>query len=94
MRALDRFQYQLFRFHYILGADVALCCRRFHLTRDAFVDAIDRIKVIVGQAFMETEPFGLYPVERYFASSRERVQAFEGPKPVKNVLRPPLLPGA
>ncbi len=66
-RALDEWHHRVFRFHYLLGADSSLCCRRMKLTRGKFFHAIYRIEEQLGRAFCETEPYGLYPPRDYFA---------------------------
>ncbi len=62
------FEYQFFRFHFLLGADQSLVCRRLKLTRAEFFNAKDRIVCRLGRAFHETEPFGLYPLDEYWGS--------------------------
>jgi hypothetical protein len=74
-RTLDEQQYRLFKFHFLLGADWNLCCRRLNLDRGEFFHEVYRIQQKLGRAFRELEPYALYPVEDYFSgTSKEKAQ--------------------
>jgi len=62
--------WNVFRFHYLLGADWSLCCQRLGLTRGDFFHANRRIQELCGQAFFETKPRALYPTDEYFSPSK------------------------
>ncbi|MBV9034527.1 MAG: hypothetical protein JO182_08535 [Acidobacteriaceae bacterium] len=89
-RTLDEKQYQLFKFHYLLGADWKLCCRRLGMERGAFFHEAYRIEQKLGRTFRELEPFALFPLDEYFGSTgrqeSKRIVPFpvetEGVKPV------------
>ena len=66
-RSLDDASYQLFRYHYLLGADWRLCCGRLGLERGAFFHQIYRIEGRLGRIFAELRPYALYPVDEYFS---------------------------
>ncbi len=70
-RLLDQDRYKIFRFHYILGADASLCCRRLGMTRGSFFHTIYRIEELLGEAFASMQPFALYPPRDYFAKRLE-----------------------
>ena len=65
-RTLDEFDNKVFRFHFLLGADWKLCCRRLGVDRGTFFHAIYRIEHLLGRTFRELEPYGLYPLDEYF----------------------------
>jgi hypothetical protein len=65
-RTLDDFEYQLFRFHFVLGADWKLCARRLDIDRGNFYHAVYRIEQKLGRAFREIEPYPLFPLDEYF----------------------------
>ncbi len=65
-RVLDDFEYRLFRYHFILGADWKLCGRKLHIDRGNFFHAVYRIEQKLGRAFRETEPYSLFPLDEYF----------------------------
>ncbi len=97
-RILDEFEYKLFRYHFILGADWRLCCRQLKMEKGVFFHAIYRIQQKLGRAFRELEPYALFPLDEYFAPV-VRKEASPGPKNVlqmppsvkqRGVLRPPL----
>lgn len=69
-RALDPFHYRIFRYHFLLGADWKLCCRRMGVDRGTFFHALYRIEEKLGRAFYETEPYALYPPSDYFVARR------------------------
>jgi hypothetical protein len=65
-RTLTEEEYKIFRYHFLLGADYNLCCRKLQMDRGLFFHAVYRIKRKLGKAFRETEPYPLYPLEEYF----------------------------
>src|SRR5579871_406703 len=65
-RLLSDFNYKLFRYHYLLGADWKLCCRQLKMERGAFFHAIYTIEQQLGRAFAELKPYPLYPTAEYF----------------------------
>lgn len=71
-RTLDEDHWRLFRFHYMLGADWKLCCRRLGMDRGSFFHAVYRIQQQLGRVFSELEPYGLYPVDEYFGGKIRR----------------------
>jgi hypothetical protein len=66
-RTLDELEYIVFRSHFLLGAEWNLCCERLRLDRGAFFHVIYRIQQKLGRVFRELKPYGLYPVDEYFA---------------------------
>ena len=62
--------WEIFRFHFLLGADYRLCCRRLNLERGEFFHSVYRIQATLGRAFKELEPYALFPLDEYFASGR------------------------
>lgn len=71
-RELDSFDYSIFRFHFLLGADWKLCCRQLKVDRGNFFHAVYRIQQILGCAFAEMEPYSLYPLNEYFGTTVSR----------------------
>ncbi len=65
-RHLDEGEYQIFKFHFLLGADWKLCCRRLKMDRGIFFHAVYRIQQKLGKAFRETAPYALFPLDEYF----------------------------
>jgi hypothetical protein len=66
-RNLDAWQYQLFRFQYLLGADPNLVRKRLGLQRGAYFHAMYRIEEHLGQTYTELQPYALYPTKDYFS---------------------------
>jgi hypothetical protein len=64
-RTLDDFENQLFRYHFLLGADCRLCTRRLGMDRGNF-HAVYRIEQKLGRVFREIEPYALFPLDEYF----------------------------
>src|SRR4051794_25086343 len=69
-RTLDEFQYKVFKYHFLLGADWKLCCRKLNLDRGNFFHEVYRIEQKLGRTFRELEPFALFPLDEYFNSNR------------------------
>lgn len=92
-RSLEGLEYDVFRFHFLLGADWKLCCRRLNLDRGLFFHTIYRIEQKLGRIFRELEPYSLYPLEEYFSSSMHRENRPASPvaiRPRRAPLRAPL----
>lgn len=72
-RSLDDFEYRIFRYHHLLGADWKLCTRMLKMDRGNFFHTVYRIEQKLGQVFRELKPYPLYPVRDYFRTPvRER----------------------
>jgi hypothetical protein len=65
-RSLTPWDHRIFTFHFMLGADWRLCCRRLRLDRGQFFHAIYRVQETLGRVFSELEPYSLYPPKEYF----------------------------
>jgi hypothetical protein len=68
-RYLDEFEYKLFRFHFLLGADWRLCCRQLEMEKGVFFHAVYRIQQKLGRAFRELNPYPLFPLDEYFGAT-------------------------
>ena len=66
-RSLTEEEYRIFRYHFLLGADWRLCCRKLKMDRGLFFHAVYRIERKLGRIFRELEPYGLYPLDEYFS---------------------------
>ncbi len=74
-RHLNGDEFRLFTWHYLLGADWKLCCRKLGMDRGNFFHACYRIQQRLGRVFRELQPYGLYPLEEYFhGSTHQRVE--------------------
>ena len=96
-RTLNPFEYDVFRFHFLLGADWKLCCWRLKIDRGTFFHAVYRIEQKLGKAFRELEPYSLFPLDEYFGgtirrdgSEARRTSAVVPMRPPARVLRPPV----
>lgn len=96
-RALNEEEYRIFRFHFLLGADWRLCCRRLGMDRGNFFHAVYRIQQKLGRVYRELEPFALFPLDEYFGGSvrkpltaRSNVVAMPEFKHRNRGLNPPL----
>jgi hypothetical protein len=66
-RVLTAGEYQIFRYYFLLGADWRLCMRQLKIERGVLFHWIYRIERKLGQAFAETVPYGIYPLDEYFS---------------------------
>jgi hypothetical protein len=91
-RALNPFDYKVFKFHYLLGADWKLCCRQLHMDRGNFFHAIYTIEQKLGRVFATLRPYGLYPLGEYFGGTvnTDRTVPSDGPAAHLHVLHPPM----
>lgn len=67
-------EHKLFRFHFLLGADWRLCCRKLDMEKGNFFHAVYRIQHKLGRVFRNLQPYALYPVRDYFTSGRRDKQ--------------------
>jgi hypothetical protein len=65
-RSLNDYEYTLFKYHFLLGADWKLCCRKLNIDRGTFFHEVYRIQQKLGRTFRELEPYALYPLDEYF----------------------------
>lgn len=90
-RSLSRFDYQLFTYHYLLGADWKLCCRKLKIEKGEFFHQVYRIQQKLGRVFRELEPYALYPLSEYFDGGFAAVKPCLIPEAGKvTAIRPPL----
>lgn len=96
-RTLDEEEHQLFRFHFLLGADWKLCTRRLRMDRGNFFHAVYRIEQKLGRVFREVEPYALFPIDEYYNGASRmtpaRVLTIEGPEVPQHLRfpRPPII---
>ena len=93
-RTLTEYEHRLFRYYHLLGADWKLCTRRFNLDRGQFFHFIYRMEEKLGRAFVETEPYALFPLDNYFGGSMRTVQTraiVSDPAAEREALRIPML---
>lgn len=72
-RTLDEHEYRIFKFHFLLGADWRLCCRKLNIDRGMFFHEIYRIQQKLGRTFRELEPHALFPLDEYFNGAGKTV---------------------
>ncbi len=89
-RALNKSEYKLFKFHFLLGADWRLCTRRLNIDRGTFFHSVYRIEHKLGRIFKELEPYPLFPLDEYFHGPRREPGPNLRPTAPSAALRPPL----
>ncbi len=96
-RVLTEEEYNVFRMHFLLGADWRLCCRQLNMIRGLFFHAIYRIEQKLGRAFRELKPYPLFPLDLYFGPVVKREPPREGTKVLdfppaqkRRAVRPPI----
>jgi hypothetical protein len=97
-RTLEEYEYVVFKYHFLLGADWNLCCKKLKLDRGEFFHEVYRIQQKLGRTFRELEPHALFPLDQYFNSRTKepieispsfKVETETAPK-LKPLLRFPL----
>ncbi|MGA3024313.1 MAG: hypothetical protein ABSF98_06055 [Bryobacteraceae bacterium] len=73
-RALDDFEYRIFQYHFLLGADWKLCCRKLGTDRGKFFHEVYRIEQRLGRVFRELRPYALYPLDEYFGGATRETE--------------------
>lgn len=93
-RTLDDFEYKVFRFHFLLGADWRLCCRQMKIDRGTFFHTVYRIQQKLGRVFRDLKPYSLYPLDEYFGGTVRKGPSPQAPCVIempKPSVSPPLL---
>jgi hypothetical protein len=93
-RSLSEADFSIFKYHFLLGADWKLCCRKLGVDRGNFFHAVYRIEQELGRVFRETEPYGLFPLDEYFHGTLRDTPAARMPmrtSPPVRALRAPVL---
>jgi hypothetical protein len=85
-RSLDDYEYKIFKFHYLLGADWKLCCRTLKMDRGTFFHTVYRIQQKLGRVFRELQPYALYPLDEYFGGTVRK----ELPAEYRNLVQMPV----
>lgn len=75
-RNLTPEDYTMFKFHYLLGADVSLVARQLKMSHTNLLYHYARMEAKLGRAFRETEPFSLYPLDQYFSDTARGEKVF------------------
>ena len=65
-RALEEFEFRIFRYHFMLGANWKACCQKLNIDRGTFFHYIYDIERRLGRVFAELTPYPLFPVSEYF----------------------------
>jgi hypothetical protein len=91
-RSLDETEYRMFNYHYLLGADWKLCCRKLGMDRGDFFHEIYRIQRKLGRVYRELQPYALFPLDEYFGGSVRKGLARVTPNVIQMPLRRRLLP--
>ena len=73
-RVLNEFEHRIFKFHFLLGADWRLCCRKLGMDRGNFFHEVYRIEQRLGRVFRELQPYGLYPLDEYFGGATREAE--------------------
>ena len=85
-RALEDSEYRIFRYHFLLGADWKLCCRRLNIDRGSFFHQLYRIEQKLGRVYRELRPHALFPLDEYFGGAVRK----DLPESYRKVIQMPL----
>jgi len=97
-RTLNDSEYTLFKYHFLLGAEWPLCCKKLKIDRGTFFHELYRVQQKLGRTFRELEPHPLFPLDQYFNGTGKapiipissfKVETEEAPK-AKTILKFPL----
>jgi len=95
-RYLEEAEYRIFKFHFLLGADWRLCCRRLKMDRGNFFHMVYNIQQKLGRVFRELQPFGLYPLDEYFQGTTRvdpvLLRSNHSPIPIRSCTPLPVVP--
>jgi hypothetical protein len=69
-RTLTGLDYLVFKYHFLMGADWKLCCRKLNVEKGRYFHSLYRLMTKLGRTFAELEPYPLYPLDDYFHGER------------------------
>jgi len=69
-RVLNDEEYQVFKWHFLLGADWRLVERKTGISRSHFFHHVYRLEQKLGLTFHELRPYPLHPLEDYFFNNK------------------------
>lgn len=78
-RSLDPFQWAVFRLHFLLAWDCKQCCHALKIDRGTFFHCVYRVEQRLGRVFRELRPYGLFPLDEYFAPVVRKAPRPEAP---------------
>ena len=78
-RTLNDDEFRIFRFHFLLGADWSICCKKLNMERGDFYHEVYRIQQKLGRTFRELEPHALFPLDEYFNGTPRSKEIEAGP---------------
>lgn len=79
-RSLNAEEWKIFSYHFLLGADWRLCCRRLKIDRGRFFHEVYRLEEKLGRIYRELKPYALYPLDEYFTGRTVNDLPVEGGK--------------
>ena len=82
-RVLTPEEWKVFSWHYLLGADYNLCCRRLKMDRGLYFHTMYRIQQKLGRVYRELKPYALFPLDEYFSGQQETESAWQARKVVE-----------
>ena len=71
-RSLRGQEYDLFKWHYLYGADFRLCCIKMNIDKGTFYHLVYVIQEKLGRVFREMQPYALFPLDVYFGGETPR----------------------
>jgi len=89
-RCLSASDYRIFKYHYLLGGDWRICCKKLKLDRGSFFHSVYKIEQRLGRVFRELRPYALFPIKEYFSGEPVAVTPFWSAVPKVVPIRPPI----
>lgn len=65
-RTLDEKEHDLFKWHFIYGADWKFCVKKLGIEKGDFFHSVYNIQEKLGRVFREVRPHALFPLDEYF----------------------------
>ena len=71
-RTLNKDDYELFKWHYLYGADWKLCIQKLGIDKGTFFHAVYKVQERLGHVFRELQPYAMFPLDEYFGGKAQR----------------------
>lgn len=89
-RSLSEADYQIFKYHFLLGADWKMCCGKLKMARGNFFHSVNRIQSKLGRVYRDVEPYALFPLSEYFHGEQKIVSSIRYTIEKVVPIRPPM----
>jgi len=84
-RSLNQDEYEVFKWHFLQGADWKLCIEKIGIDKGTFFHRVYLLQEKLGRVFRELQPYSLFPLDEYFSGVKMRKVTVMKVRPTEKV---------